>query len=108
MKTYINLLFNKYFIVSSLAMPSTVIPISQINSELTYDTVIRSMKKLSSYIFSERSVEPLEMLVREYNDKMIYYSPEKDGIPTFINYEDAENFKRIIDCKLLLVNLRDN
>lgn len=48
------------------------------------------------------------MLAREYNGKMIYYSPEKDGIPTFINYEDAEKFKRIIDCKLLLANLRDN
>ena len=108
MKTYINLLFNKYFIVSSLAMSPTVIPISQINCEATYDTVIRSMKKLSSYVFSEHSVEPLEMLAREYNGKMIYYSPEKDGIPTFINYEDAEKFKRIIDCKLLLANLRDN
>ena len=108
MKTYINLLFNKYFMVSSLAMPSTVIPISQINGEVTYDMIIISMKKLSSYIFSERSIEPLKMLAREYNGKMIYYSQEKDGIPASINYEDAEKFKRIIDCKLLLVNLRDN
>ena len=77
MKTYINLLFNKYFIVSSLAMSSTVIPISQINGEVTYDMIIISMKKLSSYVFSEHSVELLEILAREYNGKMIYIVKKK-------------------------------
>lgn len=103
MKTYINLLFNRYFIVNCRPIPLYVL-----GQETIYDFIIRDMKKLSSYVFSEHSVEPLEMLAREYNGKMIYYSPEKDGIPTFINYEDAEKFKRIIDCKLLLANLRDN
>ena len=103
MKAYINLLFNEYFIVSSIVMSFYTSDL-----EKTYNNVVRDMKRLSLYIFSENSTEQLSMLARKYNSKTIYYSPDKDGIPVFENHEDAEKFKHIIDCKLLLVSLRDN